>query len=276
MPLPECLQHDVVTFEQRCRASARAISLPDDVLLATVFETHLLYLDAHDRMFTPHACTSYWESWVSLCLARSIVPGASCLDLGAHQAWYTLLMALATGPTGHVCGVEPNPRLAGLCRWSLDVNGVHAYSTIVEAAVSETAGKPATLVMAPHRAGNATLVREPTAVDHVMPVTTTTVDVLTQDWPRLDLIKCDIEGSEEAMWAGMTQTLRRFPKLTLVLEVNTARYEDPERFYRSLAAHFPLRAIDLQVRPRQVTIDELMTVHPTEDWMLWLRRSGTL
>lgn len=276
MALPECLRQDVVTFERRCRASAHAIPLPDDVLLATVFETHLLYLDANDRTFSPHAATSYWESWVSLCLARSITPGAYCLDLGAHQAWYTLIMALATGPTGRVCGVEPNPRLAALCRWSLEVNGLNSYSAIIEAAVSDTAGKPARLVMEQHRACNSTLVREPTADDQVIDVFTTTVDVLTQDWPRVDLIKCDIEGSEEAMWTGMATTIRRFPKLTLILEINSARYEDPEHFYRGLCDFFPLRAINGDGRPFPVTLDQLLHENVGRDWMLYLRRGPSL
>ena len=34
-----------------------------------------------------------------------------------------------------------------------------------------------------------------------------TVDVLTADWPRVDLIKIDVEGAEESVWEGMERTI---------------------------------------------------------------------
>jgi FkbM family methyltransferase len=273
MSLPLFLTQNRQILERTCRAKAQAIPMPDDVLLARCLGDLLIYLDGRDRTFTPWCCsTSYWESWITLALARMLRDGWYVLDLGAHQAYYTLLSCLAVGPTGRVLAVEPQPRLAELCRWSIEVNGFQDRAMVIEAAVAATAGDTVTLVCDTHHRCNASIVREPSKGESVTAVPTTTVDALTQDWPRLDLIKCDIEGSEEAAFAGMQRTIARHPGMCLVLEVNTARYADPEKFYRSLAEHFVLRSIDNDGGVQPVTIARLLTEHPESDWMLCLRR----
>jgi FkbM family methyltransferase len=274
MSLPTFLTQNRAILERTCRAKAQAIPMPDDVLLARCLGDMAMYLDARDRTFSPWcALTSYWESWITLSLARMLKEGWYVLDLGAHQGYYTLLSCLAIGETGRVLAVEPQPRLADLCRWSIELNGFQNRARVTEAAVAATAGETVTLVCDTHHRCNATIVRDPQKGDSVTQVPTTTVDTLTEDWPRVDLIKCDIEGSEEAAFAGMQRTIGRHPGLCLVLEVNSARYADPEKFYRSLAEHFVLRYIDHDGGVQPVTIEELLTIHATQDWMLCLRKT---
>ncbi len=60
---------------------------------------------------------------------------------------------------------------------------------------------------------------------HVEPVKCplTTVDELTRDWQRLDLVKIDAEGAELAVWRGMQESLRRFPNTVVVIELHFDR-----------------------------------------------------
>ena len=104
-------------------------------------------------------------------------------------------------------------------------------------------------------------------------VESTTIDALTRDWPRVDLIKIDVEGAEESVWRGMQRTIADNPDIVLLLELNVARYEDPRGFLSLIQeAGFRLRYIDVEPEVKDVTVDELLTRQVGEDWMLYLAR----
>ena len=120
----------------------------------------------------------------------------------------------------------------------------------------------------PHFGMNARLADQRDEVGDVVEVETTSIDSLTRGWPRVDLIKIDVEGAEEAVWRGMQETLARNPDVVVILEVNTARYEDPRRFFAELErGGFPLRYIDHD--GATPTISRRQLVHSTsgEDWV---------
>ena len=62
--------------------------------------------------------------------------------------------------------------------------------------------------------------------------------------PQLDFVKIDVEGAEEAVWAGMQKTIERSPRIQIVMEINCGRYREPEAFLRSIERRFPLRVVD--------------------------------
>ena len=100
-----------------------------------------------------------------------------------------------------------------------------------------------------------------------------TIDTLTQDWPRVDLIKIDVEGAEEDVWKGMQRTISDNADLVVILEVNVSRYNDPQGFLRGIkAAGFALRYIDIDAEVKDVTIDQLLSRQVGDDWMLYLTR----
>ena len=53
----------------------------------------------------------------------------------------------------------------------------------------------------------------------------------------------DVEGAEEAVWAGMHGLLDRSPNVVLLLEFNRDRGTDPVGLLRAIAARFPLRQL---------------------------------
>jgi len=260
-------------LEVASRQEARTVYLGDQTVLCRVLGKYLVYADAQETGITPHlAMDGYWESWITTTLARTLRPGWHCLDVGANHGYYTLVMADAVGPQGRVVPVEPTPRLAELLRETLDVNGF-PHVTIAQQAATDTAGESLQLVVPARRSLNARLSEQAGPTDAVVEVDSTTVDVLTRDWPRVDLIKIDVEGAEERVWRGMQRTLGDNPDIVLLLELNVDRYDDPRGFLAVIQeAGFRLRYIDVDAEVKDVTVEELLTRQVGQDWMLYLAR----
>ena len=144
-------------LEAVSRQESRAVYLGEETVLCRVLGKYLMYADAQETGITPHLCMDgYWESWITVVLARTLRPGWHCLDIGANHGYYTLIMADAVGQHGRVAPVEPTPRLAELLRQTLDVNGFPGV-TVVQKAASRTDGDTLRLVVPPHRSMNARL-----------------------------------------------------------------------------------------------------------------------
>jgi len=260
-------------LEAASRQGSRTVYLGDHTVLCRVLGKYLVYADAQETGITPHlAMDGYWESWITTTLARTLRPGWHCLDVGANHGYYTLVMADAVGAEGRVVPVEPTPRLAELLRETLDVNGF-PHVTIAQQAATDTAGETLQLVVPARRSLNARLSEEAGPTDAVVEVESTTVDVLTRDWPRVDLIKIDVEGAEESVWRGMRRTLTGNPGIVLLLELNVERYDDARGFLSVIQeAGFRLRYIDVDAEVKDVTVEELLTRRVGQDWMLYLAR----
>jgi FkbM family methyltransferase len=275
MSLPSCLALDRDGFECACRAACQSVYLGGRTLLCRVLTQWLLFADSTDVGFTPHICLDgFWESWVSLALARWLPGAAYCLDVGANHGYYSLLLgSAARAAGGRLLCCEPNPRPVALLHKTLEVNGLGRHAEVIPMAVSDRAGQTATLCVPGGRALNGTICRTPGPGDEAVLVTTTSIDELTAGWPRVDLIKIDAEGSEERIWRGMRQTLGRCPGVGIVMEVNPGRYPDPAGFFLQIeAAGFPLQAVGFDSRVRPVSAAEILA-NGAEDAMLFLRRS---
>jgi Methyltransferase FkbM domain len=126
----------------------------------------------------------------------------------------------------------------------------------------------------PHgEALNASLSAEVGDSDEAVSVESVTIDSITRDWPRVDLIKIDVEGADEQVWRGMKSTIERQRNLAVILEFNVARYSEPRAFVQTLeAAGFPLRYVDTDAHVKPVASAELLTRQVGQDWMLYLVR----
>jgi FkbM family methyltransferase len=242
-------------------------------VLCRVLGKYLMYADAQETGITPHlVMDGYWESWITVAIARTLRPGWHCLDIGANHGYYTLIMADAVGREGRVVPVEPTPRLADLLRQTLDVNGFPTV-TVASVAASDTDGETLQLVIPPRRSMNARLSQQAGPADAVVDVKSVTVDALTREWTRVDLIKIDVEGAEENVWQGMQRTIADNPALVVILEFNVDRYEDARGFLGLIErAGFRLRYIDIDGEVKDVTVDELLSRQVGDDWMLYLAR----
>ena len=272
--LPDYLTKSRSCLESSSRRRCQSIYLGDATALCRVLGKYKMYVSTQDIGITPHLCLEgHWEAWVTLALARMLQAGWYCVDVGANHGYYTLIMADAVGQAGRVLAVEPNPALANLLRRNVDVNGFTGYTAVIEKAVSDVCGATVSLVVEASKSINGSLFREATESDTVFDVNTTTVDVLTQDWSQVDLIKLDAEGAEESIWQGMASTLEKHSKIIVIMEFNALKYPQPQVFLSNLKKQgFPLRYIDYNSAITEVSESQLIENPAGTDWMLYLQR----
>jgi FkbM family methyltransferase len=262
-------------LETVSRQNCQTARLSDEVVLCRVLGRYIVYSDPQDVGITPHLCLDgFWESWITVAMARILRPGWRCVDVGANHGYYTLIMADAAGPDGLAVAVEPNPALSEMIKLSLEVNGFKDRSAVVQKAAYSADARRMNLVVPRNRSMDATLHRSPTEADDAVEVETTTVDEITREWPRVDFIKIDAEGAEEFIWRGMESTLERNHNLLIIMEMRCERYSDPRGFLRLIQANgFRLRHIDYDSTIQELTEDEALTERLNEDWMLYLSRT---
>ena len=82
------------------------------------------YVNLHDESLTPNLINhGYWESWVSIAVARLVRPGMRCLNVGANVGYYALVLAELTGDGALVTAIEPVLTSYSLMQKTLRVNG---------------------------------------------------------------------------------------------------------------------------------------------------------
>jgi FkbM family methyltransferase len=259
-------------LEQHARQGHQAVYIGDHTVLCRVLGKYMCYVDTLDRGLAPHLILNgFWEPWITLAIERLLEPGMVCIDVGANLGYYTALMADAVGPGGAVIAFEPNPRLSDLARASMFLNGFASRTCISEYAAADRDGRTVHLSFSPEMPMNGTICSEGTPADAV-PVQTVTLDTACAGLGRLDLIKIDAEGAEQAVWDGMQGLLDRHPGAAVVLEWNAKRGE-AERLLDKIASRFPtLRHIDFDGEVVEIGREQLLTERGHEDFMLMLRR----
>jgi FkbM family methyltransferase len=272
--LPPFLSKDRSIVETTARQLCQAVSLNSRFVLCRVLGKYMMYADAEDIGLMPRLCLDgFWESWVTIAMARHLRSGWHCVDVGANHGYFTLLMADAVEGSGRVLAIEPNPHLAEIVSLNIEVNGFQSYATVLQKAATETDAQKTNLLIPPRRAADATICRQATPSDEVVEVETIKLDSALAEWPRVDLIKIDAEGSEESIWGGLRQTLERHRDINIIMEMRCSRYADPRAFVREiLAAGFKLRHIGYDGKCVALTEEQVLNERPNEDWMLWLRR----
>jgi FkbM family methyltransferase len=274
--LPPSLTSDRFALESLSFQNTQTLYLGDKTALSRVLGKYIMFVDTEDIGIAPHLCfNGYWETWITLALARLVKPGWRCVDIGANHGYYTLIMADAVEAEGKVLAIEPHPWLAELLKRNIDVNGFTRNTTILQKAITQAdVGKLSLVIPDSYRSLNGSLCRQPTAADKVFEVETISLDEATKDWPRVDFIKIDAEGAEEMIWEGMSGTIAANPDIIIVMEVNALRYGDPHKLVRAIQqAGFPLRYIDYDACIKETSEDELVNNPTGLDWMIYLRRS---
>lgn len=262
---------DRASAEQAIRNRVQTIYLGNGTMLARVLGRHKIFLHTNDRGFACHvAMDGFWEIWVTQFCARLLKPGMVAVDVGANYGYYTLLFADAVCAGGRVVAVEPNPRAASLLRESVLLNGFAGHTNVAEIAVGPPGMSESRLFVPISEPKNALLVEQDGHVggDTLM-VPVTTLDALTADYSRVDLVKIDAEGGEIGIVAGMQEMIKRH-RPHLVLEFNAARYTDASAFLESLLAvygEFFVIGFDGNAEP--VSAAAILTTRVGEDWMIY-------
>lgn len=263
-------------LEQHSASRAAGIYYGDGRLLVRLLGEFLAFVDTRDRMVGPRlALDGFWESWVTLAIARYLQRGFWCVDVGANYGYYTLLMAGACGPEGRAAACEANPILAeAFLPQNLALNGFSARVEICPKVMSNRDAPAVDFHVHEEDWGTSSLERwAHHKRSRIIPVPALTLDQLCAAWPRLDLVKIDAEGAETLIWEGMQETLRRFPGAAVVLELHVEA--DPEQagvFLRRVEREgYALRFINYE---GEIVATDRETVlrQPKEHWAMWLQR----
>jgi FkbM family methyltransferase len=122
-------------------------------------------------------------------LTEHVRPGSICLDIGAAQGYFTVLMAKLSGPDGAVHAFEPS-ELCERIAYHAELNGRDH-------------------VLAPVSAHKRFVVGDAVQSD---PLSATVDEVVARDasLERVDVIKIDVDGAEADVLRGANRTLERF------------------------------------------------------------------
>jgi len=277
----ELRTQDRFDLEARCRALTNPLYLGNQTALCRILGSYKLYVDTADNGFGSHVLLDgYWEMWLTLFFARQVQSGMTIIDVGANFGYYTILFGSLVGDAGHVYAVEPNPTVLARLRRSVNLNGFASRTTIVEAAAGSIHGGEAILYVPHGEAKNGTIIPSAEAVSAdlgtVHKVSQVSLDEVVAISPRIDLVKIDVEGSEEAVISGLMHTLAR-DRPGLLLEFNAARYRNAYGFVDLLQSVYDrMRYIDDQGNPIAVASTEVASDRSGEDWLLYFDQAPVI
>ena len=175
-------------------------------------------IDPIVRHLVPHES----EPGLHAFLQSLLEPGDVVLDVGAFAGIHAIMAARKVGRSGRVIAFEPTPAVAALARRHFAWNGLGDRIRLVEAAVSDKAGRAAF-----HEYDRPYVNSLAPAVDTADRPRSVEVELVTIDGvcrgeratPRL--IRMDVQGAELQALLGARETIRRAgPRLVLVVEMH--------------------------------------------------------
>jgi FkbM family methyltransferase len=175
-------------------------------------------------------------------LKKLIRPGDYCVDIGAHLGYFTIELSRLAGEQGRVVAIEPMPPFHDTLQRLLQQNKTRNV-TLHQVALGGSGdfvemGIPR--VGAQRRFAHARIKEHNEHLEFVrsVKVKNESGDRLLLDLPRLDYIKCDVEGFEYQVFASMTRTLEKHHPMLLC-----------ELFDRDLLIRFSLLLEPFGYRP---------------------------
>lgn len=149
---------------------------------------------------------------------RLAQPGMTFLDVGAYVGYFTILASGWVGSAGRVYAFEPDTLAyhylvrnisANACGNAFAINKAVSDRATTTSLVRDPKGPESFLTSGPPDAGSVV-------------VETITLDSVLEEanWPAVDIMKMNIEGSELLALRGMQEISRRNPALHLVMEFN--------------------------------------------------------
>jgi FkbM family methyltransferase len=277
IPGSQLKKMDRWTLERRARALACPVYVGDGVVLCRTMGRYKLYVTTSDVGFGAHVMLDgAWESWLTVFMARLIRAGMHVVDVGANHGYYTMMFADLVGEQGRVAAIEPHPHTVSLLRRSLEVNGFTARAEVFAHAVGAKDGDRVLMYLPEGEPKNAR-VFNPHEEPHLpqanrLKLRSESLDTLLAHWPKVDFLKIDVEGAEEAVLSGLNAILER-DRPQILLEFNVGRCKDPEGLIdRLLALYGSISVVTVESRTEKIDRKVLLDPAHTEDWLLYLAR----
>ena len=232
------------------------------VLLPAGMDVYLLGAKTHDS-----------EIRLTKWLLHNLGNGQTVLDIGAHFGFYSLLAAHLVGPSGRVLSIEASPSVFVVCLENVsrqdNINLFQLAATNEEGSLSfyeyPVLYSEYNTLDPEQFADNYWIQHNP---PKAVTVTGKRMDtVLAANDAIPDVIKIDVEGAEDKVIAGLSQTLQRYEPMVAMEFLTSGRSNEPHRRAAELLFDFGYVAyfIDAkgQLRTAGNTIDSLLT-NPVE------------
>jgi FkbM family methyltransferase len=206
------------------RGLRRAPVFLGDRVLAHTDRGYRIFLPPDDIDLVPSILeTGRWETDVELALRALLKPGQVTADIGANVGCHSLIMADAVGAGGRVEAFEANPALVPLLRATIATNMLTGHVRVHAVAALEQPGT-VMLTATPGHAGSGNIAIGDMSAAHAeaypiaVEVPAVRIDDALAEYPALDLLRLDIEGSEPLALRGAEALIRRSPALRIVTE----------------------------------------------------------
>jgi FkbM family methyltransferase len=151
-------------------------------------------------------------------LTKLLRPGMTFVDIGGYIGYFTLLGSIAVGRSGRVFAFEPEPSAYGYLVRNVRENRL----SNVEAREEAAADRSGTGWLVPDPRGPESFVTQETSAAGAREIQVVRLDDFfgQHGWPRVDVIKMNIEGGEYAALRGMEELSERNADMVLVMEYN--------------------------------------------------------
>jgi FkbM family methyltransferase len=161
-------------------------------------------------------------------LIERLRPGDTCWDIGASIGVYSVMLAKAVGPTGRVLCFEPEPRDVQKLKSNAALNSLTNIEAVNVALGSQRASATLQVTRNPGSGQHSLLNRPGTVFPASINVEVYPGDLWRQEnaRPVPNAVKVDVEGFEEEVLSGLSETLRDEHCRTVVCEVHFQILED--------------------------------------------------
>ena len=171
-----------------------------------------LWVNLHDDGVSAGILRGAWEPAETNFILSVIRPGDAVIDVGANLGWYTLTLAQALGPEGHVFAFEPRSDIFAQLERSVQDNGFTHRCTLSNMALGAHEGQR-NLAWSPAEMnqGHSFIVTDDAQLSSALAfenVQVATLDGIGID-RRVRLIKLDVEGAELGVLLGGRDLIAR-------------------------------------------------------------------
>jgi FkbM family methyltransferase len=155
------------------------------------------------------------DRWDVFHIKRMLRPGAVVFDAGANFGYYSLVIAASLGAACEVHAFEPNAKTYERLARNIELNELGGAVRAYKLGLSDSEGTGRMV----EREGNSGAASVETTAQGDTELTTLDAFCAARAVRRVDFVKIDIEGFEERMLRGATETLRRH-KPPMLVELN--------------------------------------------------------
>jgi len=180
-------------------------------------QNQTMYARTLDRIAVLYLRKFSFEEAFETKLFQSVVKkGMTVVDIGANLGCYTLMAANLVGEKGKVFSFEPDPENFSLLLKNIEANGYQNVKAF-DMAISDKSGEIKLFLSEEHRGEHK--IYDSGEKRQTIYVKTSPLDTFfKKEYPRIDIIKIDVEGAEGMVFAGMKQIIKANPRVVIFTE----------------------------------------------------------